>query len=80
MFYPLAAESETDMEDWITVLSKAIGLDTEDPGTAVCGYHYTDSSSMNMMLLSVHTGYKGERKAWNCWELNTGRSLELPVL
>ena len=36
VFYPLAAESETEMEDWIMVLSKAIGLDTEEPGMCVC--------------------------------------------
>ena len=33
MYYPLAAENESDMEQWITVLSKAIGLDTEETGS-----------------------------------------------
>lgn len=32
--YPLAAESQREMEEWITVLGKAIGMDSEDePGT-----------------------------------------------
>ena len=34
VFYPLAAESQREMEEWITVLGKAIGMDSEDePGT-----------------------------------------------
>ena len=31
-FYPLGADSEAEMEEWITVLNRAIGLEMEEPG------------------------------------------------
>ena len=31
-FYPLAADSDAEMEDWITVLNRAISLEVEELG------------------------------------------------
>ena len=33
-FYPLAADSDAEMEDWIDVLNRAIGLEVEELGRA----------------------------------------------
>ena len=33
-FYPLAADSDTEMEDWIDVLNRAIRLEVEELGRA----------------------------------------------
>ena len=40
MFYPLATDSEDETEEWISVLTRAIGLEVEEtdrvPGVCVC--------------------------------------------
>ena len=40
VFYPLATDSEDETEEWISVLTRAIGLEVEEtdrvPGVCVC--------------------------------------------
>lgn len=37
LFYPLATETQSEMEEWVTVLGKATGLFEEDePGKCIC--------------------------------------------
>ena len=39
VFYPLAADSEAEMEEWISILNRAIGLEVEETdkaGVSLC--------------------------------------------
>lgn len=38
IFYPLAAESEEDMEDWISLLNSAIRMEVEETDAGTCYY------------------------------------------
>ena len=39
VYYSLAADSEKELEDWMNVLGKAIGLDSEEHGTSKAHIH-----------------------------------------
>ena len=39
IFYPLGAESDEDLDDWISVLNKALRMEVEETDAGgLCGY------------------------------------------
>ena len=53
VYYSLAADSEKELEDWMSVLGKAIGLDSEEHGTEHTHIHTYILSSINLPYTST---------------------------
>ena len=49
VYYSLAADSEKELEDWMCVLGKAIGLDSEEHGTKF-SHTYIHTCCMQIIL------------------------------